>query len=220
MRIENGPHEPTHIAYADETQYNIGRYRGIALVTTKMDNVDSLNAELRGLFEESGIASEFKWTKLHGVRERFAALKMLEWTINKAVSGLIRVDVLTWDVEDKRHKIRGRDDIANLQRMYYHLFRNVLCNRWPDGSIWRLCPDENTAIDWARMDYLLRKASTRLESEPSVFTVGKVGRRLKQEFGIEQIMPAKSEQEPLVQIADLFAGLAVYSRSSFERYLK
>lgn len=44
--------------------------------------------------------------------------------------------------------------------------------------------------------------------------------RLRQEFGIEEIRPVSSEQHPLLQLADLFAGLAVFSRNNFDDYQK
>lgn len=135
----------SHVAYADETHYNIGRYRGVALITLSQKHVVDAKAELHHLLAESEVA-EFKWKRLDNAKRRFAAIKMVQWTIRKCLEGVLRVDVLTWDAEDKRHKVWRRDDIANLQRMYYHLFKNVLCERWPDGSTWRLCPDENTAM--------------------------------------------------------------------------
>lgn len=53
-----------------------------------------------------------------------------------------------WDITDSRHDIQGRDDIANLGRMYHHLFVDILRNRWPDDARWMVHPDENSALDW------------------------------------------------------------------------
>jgi len=217
MTAEDSSSEPTHIAYTDESKYNFGRYRGVSLVSLRLQDAGRLRRELERLLQESDI-SEFRWKKVGNAKYRFAAIKMQGYGVEKATKGLLRVDVLTWDTEDTRHKLPGRDDIENLQRMYYHLFKNVLRDRWPDGSVWRLRPDENTALRWDTMEDFLDMASSRLDTRRDLFTAGKFRLRLKQEFSIEQIVPCKSHEEPLVQLADLFAGLAVYSRTSYDCY--
>lgn len=208
---------PSHIAFADEKGYNIGRYRGISLVSIESRHVDSCRKDLNRLLCESDVR-EFKWEKLGSARERFAAIKLLDFAIEKINNQIMRIDTLTWDTEDSRHKVIGRDDIANLQRMYYRLFKDVLCNKWPDGNTWLLCPDENTALEWNRVRDFLGYASSKTEIRRDLLTHGKFILRLKREFKIEDIKPCESHEEPLVQLADLCAGLAVYSRTSYDRY--
>lgn len=207
----------THIAFADEKGYNEGRYRGIALITLLQQNLNSFRYEIQSLLKESNVR-EFKWEKLASARERFAALKLIDFAIGKTSRGSLRVDALTWDTEDSRHKIQKRDDIANLERMYYHLFKYVLCERWPDGSTWFLHPDENTALKWNTVRDCLEYSSSKTETRRDLFTKGRFILRLKKEFRIETVSPCKSEKEPLVQLADLFVGLAVYSRSFYNRF--
>lgn len=119
----------THVGFSDESNWNTGRFRSLGLVTAPLEYLDGLARELRHLLEESDMA-EFKWKKLDGAKERFTAQKMCKFTVDKACAMQLRVDVLVWDIQDSRHSVHGRDDIANLQRMYYHLFRNVLRARW------------------------------------------------------------------------------------------
>lgn len=209
--------EPTNIAYADETHHNVGRYRGIGLVSMRYADANGLGQGLQALLTDPGI-TEFKWQKLDSETDRKAALKMVRWAVDKACAGVLRLDVLTWDIEDSRHRVLGRDDTANLQRMYYHLFKNVLSARWPDGSIWRLCPDEHTGLKWYQVDDFLDMAGTHVEVRRDLLTRGKLSFRLKQEFGIKEIVPCRSQDEPLVQLADLFVGLGVYSRERYDRY--
>lgn len=217
MTMQGTSNQPSHIAFADETRHNIGRYRGIGLISLRYEHLWSLCVALQSLLQESGI-TELKWQKLDGAKYRFAALKILRCTVKSACAGLLRADVLTWDIQDSRHTVRGRDDSANLQRMYYHLFKNVLHTRWPNQSKWRLCPDENSAMNWSEVEDFLDKSSTTVEVRCDLFTQGGFKARLKQDFGIEQITPCKSHEEPLVQIADLFVGLGVYSRISYGQY--
>jgi hypothetical protein len=208
-----------HIGFADESHWNTGRFRSLGLVTASVDSLDRLEAELARLLNESGV-SEFKWTQLGGAKERFAAIKMCEFAVSAACDGMLRVDVLIWDIQDSRHNVPGRDDIANLQRMYYHLFRNVLRARWPNDAIWRLHPDEHTALDWETVRDCLENVSVTVEVERSLFTGGQFRIRLRQEFGVEEIQPIPSDQRPLLQLADLFAGLAAFSHEKFDEYQK
>jgi hypothetical protein len=208
----------THVAFADEKGYNEGRYRGIALVTLLQQNLNSFRHEIQGMLKESNVR-EFKWEKLSSARERFAARKLVDFAIGKASNGSLRIDALTWDTEDSRHNVSRRDDIANLERMYYHLFKYVLCERWPDESIWGLYPDENTALKWNTVRDYLEYSSSKTEIRRDLFTKGDFIIRLKKEFRIEIVSPCESHKEPLIQLADLFAGLAVYSRISYNRFV-
>jgi len=207
----------THVGFSDESHWNIGRFRSLGLVTTPSEHLDSLETRLRQLLDESHV-SEFKWQRLRGAKERFAAEKMVKFAVENACAKQLRIDVLIWDIQDSRHAIVGRDDVANLQRMYYHLFRNVLRLRWPDGAVWRLYPDEHTAMDWESMEDYLSAVSVRIETERSLLTKGRFRFRIRQEFGIDDIVPSKSRERPLLQLADLFAGLAVFSREKFDAY--
>ena len=57
---------------------------------------------------------------------------MVDFAIKAVLEKSIRIDSLMWDIDDSRHKISGRDDTANLCRMYHHLLRNVFLERWPN----------------------------------------------------------------------------------------
>jgi hypothetical protein len=122
---EMQPDQPNFIAFTDETHFNDGLIRGLAMVTMAQRDSESLDGELREILKNSGM-SEFKWSKLNSAKGNFAAIKLLDWAIQQSLTGNIRIDILTWDINDDRHKVLERDDIANLQRMYFHLFRNVI----------------------------------------------------------------------------------------------
>lgn len=209
---------PTHSAFADETHYNTGRYRGLALVSLPFVNVAAVNRDLSGNLLESNV-KELKWKELTSAKVRFAAVKQLEWLIGMVRSRQLRVDVLIWDIEDQRHRIRHRDDLANMQRMYYQLFKNVLSERWPDESTWWLFPDEHTAMKWGEISDFLEKKSARISVKHDLFTQGRFYPDLKNRFHIEKIEPRQSHREPLIQLADLLAGLGVYSRTAHDKYL-
>lgn len=207
----------THVGFSDESHWNHGRFRSLGLVTVPVEALASLEQELRKLLTDSEV-SEFKWKELDGAKERFAAQKMCDFAVKAARENNLRVDVLIWNIQDSRHNIVGRDDIANLQRMYYHLFRNVLRARWPDNAVWRLHPDEHTAIDWGTVQDCLENVAVRIEFNPSLFTQGGFRIRLRREFGLEEVRPVSSHEHPMLQLADLFAGMAVFSRDQFDVY--
>lgn len=212
----------THVGFADESYWNKGRFRSLALVSTSVGLCSILEVEIRCFLDRAGVR-EFKWKNLDGARERFAADKLCEYAIKRALLGDLRVDVMVWDICDSRHKIHKRDDIANLARMYYHLFRNVLRKRWPDNAVWRLHPDEHSAIEWATIQNCLDNACTTINVDRSLLTNDEMHIWVRQEFGIAEIKPVSSEAHPLLQLADLFAGMAVFSRDKYyeyERWLK
>ncbi len=111
--------EPTHVAYADESRHNTGRYRAVALVTLGIDDAQHANNELQKIWHELNIR-EFKWTKLKSAHYRFAALKMVDRVMSWIDGRKVRIDVITWDTEDTRHTVRNRSDMRNLRRMYYY----------------------------------------------------------------------------------------------------
>ena len=204
----------THVAYGDESFYNRGRYRSIAILTLEARAAAGCNRAVRELLEESGLR-EFKWQKLRQARERFAALKLVDFVIARALDGALRVDVLIWDTHDSRHQVRGRDDVANLQRMYYHLFKHAL-RRWPGDNVWALYPDQHSALDWETVqDYLVLAG---LAPQPHAPASDLFRTRLRHEFRIDKVQEVDSKRVPLCQVADLFAGLSAFSWQKFDTF--
>ena len=113
----------SHVAYSDESNWNHGQYRSIALITLPIDEGQRLAREVSHVLADSGVSSEFKWTKVRNRRYRKVADRMIDLIFENLTC--TRVDVLTWDTQDDRHDVPGRDDLANLERMYYHLVLNV-----------------------------------------------------------------------------------------------
>jgi hypothetical protein len=205
--------EVTHAAYSDETHYNVGRFKGIGVVTAAINHATEASGEVKAILTAANV-SELKWEKLRTARDRIAAIRVADWLFSKI--NVLRVDVLTWDIEDPRHRLRGRDDVANLHRMYHHLMNNVL-RRYPSGCTWKLYPDEQDSIDWERIHDFLDGAGTKSRFRQNV---GELTYRLRfeKDFRIVQIVPSKSEVEPLIQVADLLAGMAAFSRTHIETY--
>lgn len=189
--------EPAYAGFADETQYNVGRYRGVALVGAPLAQVPLLSGEVARILAESGVV-ECKWEKVRSARTRFAAEKLLVWALDAALAGRLHVDTLTWDAGEPLAVWRSGTRpqplpyLKRLHQMYAALLAGVLAHRWPDGRTWLIFPDEQNALRWP----VIAAASPR----------------------IARVEPRVSGAEPLIQLADLFAGLAVFSRAGYDTY--
>ncbi len=201
----------THIGYADESHQNIGRVRGVALVTLERHAAVVANGVLEDMTRRLGI-SELKWSKLRTRRTREAASEVLEYVVSLAGKGLLRADILTWDVSDSRHKRIGRDDTNNLQRMYYHLLHNVMRTRWPSNAVWRLCPDEQLSVNWDDIAVFLEHKEGRTVSHTSSTPNSGWTISFERLFTLERVIPCVSSDQPIIQVADILVGMSIYSR--------
>jgi hypothetical protein len=200
-------------AYCDESYITASRYRGVAAVSLPANAEEALTAEVRALLADSQV-TEFKWSKLTNAKYRFAAAKLLRWTVRAIASSQVRVDVLSWDTEDRRHRVRGRDDDANFERMFFHLLRVTLAKR-AAGAEWCVYPDEKFGVHWATVNDCLQAVGSRArDTEPALFAEFVCN----QSYVIRRFLPVRSDQQPFVQLADLFCGLAVFSRLRYDAF--
>lgn len=200
----------THVGFADESNWNQGRYRSVSLVSAPVNDARALHQELDAIRKQYK-KNEFKWKKANKVHGIALADFFFEHCHR------MRVDVLVWDTEDSRHGgLRDRDDKANFARMYYHLLHNVLKLRWPDSARWLICPDEQKEVDWLTLEQCLDWKSWA--AEENLFTlIGELpGQR--EFYNIDEIRPVNSKDYQLVQLADMFAGLTAYSYRAFDKY--
>jgi hypothetical protein len=206
----------THVAFADESCHNVGQFRGVGVVSLGMSSVEPMSADLVDLLTKAS-CKDFKWQDVKDAKGRFAAKHLVDFALKHAMQGQLRVDTLTWDCQDSRHCIAGRDDIKNLARMYYHLFSQVLRRRWPASSRWLLYPDTNALMNWEVLGQYLAKAGTAAFDARA--QTGRPSARgfLQSDFGIEDIIPVSSEDHPFVQLIDVFVGMSVYSRSNYDK---
>lgn len=194
--------EATYLGFADEAHYNVGRYRGLALVSMRALDAPSLRAEVSAMLLESH-AIECKWERVRSAKHRFTAQKLLHWTLGHALADTVRVNVLTWDTGTSEDQRQGTHHMKRLRNTYMRLFAHVIHTRWPDARRWCFHPDEQEALDWKAIQRDL---------------VHVVARESARSLDIDRIVPLVSRDEPFVQLADLFAGLAVFSRDGYDDY--
>lgn len=201
-----------HLAFSDDSRHEDGRYNSLGLVTFPLKHKGGLCSELKTILSSSGISGEFKWQSVRSAKYKFASEKLHAFIFKHLDK--IRIDVLIWDMEDSRHKdISGRDDSANIGRMYYQLVQNVLNKRWNNNSSWFWRPDKQSSMDWQTLGKCLVGKKHKLAAD--LFGINETDFiKLK----LKMIKVVESHKEIFVQVADYFAGLGAYSYGHFEKY--
>ncbi len=204
----------THYAFSDDSKHKDERYNSLAITTLKRESYELLNKNLNEIFKKSNIENEFKWEKLRNAKYRFAAEKIIDFIFINQSS--LRVDILIWDLEDKRHRdLLRRDDSQNLIRMYYHLVSLTLSTRWPiEGSVWKWHPDIQSLVDWKTLQDCINNKKH--------FYVLDLFKRNPdfERVNLNSIIPSDSKKHPFIQVSDLFAGIATFSYGQFDKYSK
>lgn len=201
-----------YVVFTDESSITASRYRSQCALSLPLDSYDEMSTAIRAIVQEHGL-HEFKWRKLRNDRHLRCAEQLVNCILDNLYECDIRVDTIMWDTQDSRHTICGRDDLANDQRMLFHLLRNSMKRR-PRGSTWHIRPDARYGIDWATIRECLSAVGRKRELKNTVF-----GRFFDDPyFNIESFEERSSDTEVLIQVADLFSGLFVFSCSSYDRY--
>jgi hypothetical protein len=202
-----------YVSFSDES-YSQQGFKSIAAFSLKADNLEQVNLRLKKIFEESKV-EEFKWQKLKDAKYRFCAQKLVDivWEFIETYDA--RIDVITWDINDSRHRIKHRDDSANYERMFYHLHSSALKRR-PKLSTWKIYPDEGVGVNWNVVAQCLHANGQKREQiNLPLFTTTFFD---DVHYKIVDFKEIESHEEPCCQIADLFAGMGIFSRTHYDLY--
>ncbi|MGC9001197.1 DUF3800 domain-containing protein, partial [Caldisericum sp.] len=183
--------------YTDESASESGRFRAICAISGLSNNLEKLKEELKSKINLYGL-SELKFAEVKTHQPKVNCAKdFISVAVDYASRREIRIDVIIWDLHDSRHSIQGRDDKENLERMYFHLLRNVV-ERW-GIFICRFYPDEHSEYDYQEIiDYL--NATKYPRKEPGIL---KFFEDVRIRFSFKEVIPQRSEEQPLIQLADL-----------------
>jgi hypothetical protein len=193
--------------FSDDSGAGNDRFRSLALVGIARADVPSVRAAIAPCFTDT---PSVEWKDVNGdSRKQACARRLVKEAVRLAAQGTLSITILSWDLRDSRHAIPGRNDFKNAERMYYHAIAAI--GRKCGATALCLYPDAtNDALDFRGIKAYLDSTRagrptpgllTLLQGEPERFSVGELR---------EQV----SVGEPLVQVADLFAGMA---RTSLER---
>lgn len=201
--------------YSDESGHE--RFRSIGVLSGEKTNIDKLRDELEIILKNHGRECiEFK--KIAGDKEKEdSSQNFVTKGVEYCAANKIRIDVLTWDTQDSRHSIKGRDDIKNLQIMYYKILKWAKQCWKHDTLDWDFYPDEHSAINWREIvDYL---ENTNLSKENKIeYTLFGVIKNYHFPHFLARA-EAKSHEEPITQLIDIFTGFARYSFEKGKTFL-
>jgi hypothetical protein len=200
--------DTSHIAFFDESNWNRGRFRSISMISMEYEDYVEFRPSLQAITTRSH--SEMKWANI----DTDTGIQVIGFVFDNLHK--MRIDVLTWDMEDSRHKgVLGRDDEQNLQRLYFRLMKTVMRDRWPNTATWTLCPDEHDCISWNTIKEYLDDHSWDVETIP--FNTNPYRLSFIKRYTNRGIAPLQSHQEPFIQLADFFAGMAAYSYTCYNK---
>jgi len=200
--------------FTDESYITNSRFRSIAAISVPYESYQILFPKLNQILTESEV-KEFKWKNLNSAKSLYCAKKIIELVFTYLFPLNIRLDVIIWDTYDSRHEIQGRNDIANYERMFFHLVKNTM-NKRNINSEWFIFPDQRNGIDWGTIQECLSNVGKKHIPENTIFGDYLISKNCSiKHFSTD----TDSKKEPFVQVADFFAGLAVFSGAKYETYL-
>jgi len=204
----------SHVLFGDESHHNTGRFRSVGVLTAERQAGLEAHDWYTGLLRQHGLSTlEFK--KLGNRQVVPVAEEVISGLLSRMLDGSLRVDVLVWDTHDPRHDVQGRDDRANLGRMYYRCIRTCLHRRWPDDVAWRVFIDEDALASYEEFRRIL--VGKTLLSDQRRTLLGE-GLAKDRSYRVHRVESITTDGQPLVQLADLLAGLAVVSRRKHAKF--
>ncbi len=196
--------------------FNTGRFRSICSITFLADNAKILHEKLKNILTKFSI-EEFKWNKCNGdSKYRECAKNFIDWSLENLDN--INIDIIIWDIQDSRHKIENRDDDKNFSMMYSKLLHYRISNMIPN-SWYELYPDEKSGFNWNRLENYLSYWNDIYDDGAIEISHGSVHiNPNKMRSTIRKIRPIDSKKSIFNQLADFWAGLAVFSYNNYKLY--
>lgn len=171
-----------------------------------------VNKKLNEILKKYEISPKtFKWNKFNSKNKVNALKEFLEYLFRLMSRDIVHITTIIWDIHDSRHEILRRDDKKNLSLMYYKLIKNFAEDKLRNGDTLTIYPDQNNSIDWDLIEEILPNDGIHNTKELSFCTVC---------FSKVFIKESNTSENALIQIADIFAGLARTSYKDYGNYEK
>jgi hypothetical protein len=197
-------------AYSDESGINVGdRYTSVSVVSGEAGVLDCLRDKLDKTLREKNV-DEVKFSEIrrYGSLVTQAAVKFIECTVNEfAVRTRVRVDTISMDNEYLAGDNYDYGNRPELERMYYSVLAYIV-RRWRHTK-WDFYADVNSRINWGEIIAYLNV--TRLQKKVKKPSLIELMLEENPEFQFSEVKELNSAGEPLIQLADLFAGMARFS---------
>lgn len=197
-------------AYSDESGINVGdKYTSVSVVSGEAGVLNCLRDKLGETLRDKKV-DEVKFSEIRRYESPIteAAITFIESTVNEfAIYNRVRIDTIT---TDNKYLESDNYDSANkpeLERMYYCVLANIV-RRWRFTE-WGFYPDINSGVNWSEIVTFLNMTSLQKRVNKPLLIELMLGEDAQFQFSeVEQL---NSAEEPLVQLADLFAGMARFS---------
>jgi hypothetical protein len=181
------------------------RYWSIGLVSLPVSHIDEARSSLTARLPEN--IRKIEWKDIRGHRPKTQAAISYIAAVPALVKHCgLRADILTFDLHDTRHSLPGRDELANLQRMYYNVFRHAA--RVNGSKAWEFHPDKGSNINWDQLRAYLNQTGLIKKKVSQCLRLFPLD---NEKIRLESLEERSASEEPLLQLADLLAGIAYYS---------
>jgi len=105
--------------------------------------------------------------------------------------------------------------------MYYKIIRWVVDIWGIKDYQWEIYPDQNSALNWAGLNNYLINTKFRTSDKPGLICLFEDPNvKNPPKFPISTIKQQQSDKEPLIQLADFFAGISRFSKDYGNEYFK
>lgn len=202
-QFDNG-HAINVLGYSDASGWNDKECASIGLISGVPEAFKAVRQSLALTTSDS----ELKWESVRSQPKAQVASDALESILNVALEGYLRVDVIIWNRLSRRMGYQGHDVLKVLIDMYSQLESTVMAFRWTSASSWTHFADQHDGLDWSIVDFGTIRRATRKSQRG--------GQRPSLE-PTKPIEPVDSKKYRMVQLADLFAGLARFSYTHYDQ---
>jgi hypothetical protein len=197
-------------AYSDESGINVGdRYTSVSVVSGEAEALNYLRDRLGETLRDKNV-DEVKFSNITRYERPVteAAADFVGCVVNDfAIYNRVRIDTITTDNRCLSGGDYDSGSDPDLEGMYCHLLSNV-GRRW-GSTKWDFYPDEHPGVNWSGIVSCLNMTSMLTAEGNKEAFIDRTDEDAQFEFS--EVEELDSVGEPLVQLADLFAGMARFS---------
>ena len=196
-------------AYSDESGTNVGdRYTSVSVVSGEAEALNYLRDKLGETLRDKNL-DEVKFSKVTrwGLPVTEAAVDFVGCVVNFAVYNRVRIDTITtdnWCVSGGDYDSGSEPDLEGMyRRMLPNVGRRWRCTKWD------FYPDENSGVNWSGFASSLNMTSILTAEGNKEAFIDRTDEDAQ--FQFSEVEELDSVGEPLIQVADVFAGIARFS---------
>lgn len=206
----------TFSAYSDESGIFDQRYQAIGVISGPDDELIRLRTRLEDILSKENV-NELRFvnirrspSKILTATQHFFICAIKEFAIQKR----LRIDVIIWEDQTLSNNIQARH--LKLEDMYHKILTHM-GRQWKQID-WNFYPDENSQINWDQIAAFLNRTSL-IRRKPRLLQLFE-SYDAPLSFHLSNIKQLQSICEPIIQLADLFAGMARLSREEGEQCIQ